>query len=187
MIRLYVDIDFKKDAQIDLPKDELRYFKSVRRGQGPVSLFNQKGQVAEGKIEGNSFVIEAVKTSEHPFYNLCVAVALPDAGVIPPIIRSLSELGVAELLFFEGERSQKAKARLNVSPRWERISIESARQCGRGKPLEIKVGDWASIEGLDDIPLKLFLDEAPLDNVKETSPLSEKALILVGPAGGWTV
>lgn len=186
MIRLYIDHSFHPGDEVRLPADELRYFRSVRRGQGEVCLFNRSGQEAKGRIKGTSFIVEAVHEIGYPIHPLSVGVALPDSKTIPMIIRSLSELGVRGLYFFDSDRSQRESAK--DFNRLEKLSIEACRQCRRPAPLEIQRVEFESEKFLKAFDQIVFLDEAPsgagahLKRSKKTS----SALVLVGPEGGWS-
>jgi len=192
MIRLYVDRDFEVGAELKLPADELRYFKSVRRGQGEVRLFNRAGQEAVGVINGSIFSILDVKKIDVPTYNLSIGVGMPESSMIPQIIRSLSELGAAEVFFFLADRSQRFKNQTALKAleiRWGRIAIESARQCGRPRPLDVSMKDWRTEEFTSSFDGRFLMDES---SVKEKqAPLAkmtkiQRILILVGCEGGWT-
>ncbi|MDB5038574.1 MAG: rsmE [Bacteriovoracaceae bacterium] len=188
MIRLYIDSKFKKGDRLEIPKDEFRYFSSVRRGQGEVILFNRIGEEALGKVSEKFFEIEEVRKIEIPLYNLTVAVALPENAVIPGIIRTVSELGAKELIFFSGKRSQAASRRLTENARFEKTSLESARQCGRGVPLQIKVAkDLLNISPPTNSQV-LFFDEASSDkkSLDEKSHSMSSVVAIIGCEGGWS-
>lgn len=193
MIRLYVDKVFKSGLQLELPAEELRYFKSVRRGQGDVRLFNRQGEEALGAVDGKVFKIDRVLKVDIPLYPLSVGVGMPETSVIPSIVRSLSELGVEELFFFEAERSQNFKKRAAVSSsvigRWAKLAVEGARQCGRPKPLEISLRSWKEKDFLKRFDRILFFDEAKSSLPSASSitvTKNQRLLALVGCEGGWT-
>lgn len=168
-----------------LPEVELRYLKSVRRGQGEIEIFNRQAQTASGVMKGSKFRIEKVNQLSFRGYPITLAVGLPENAIIPSVIRSLSELGIEKLIFFSSARSQKGRERLKANEsRWERITIESARQCGRGIPLEVGMGDWRELK---DFKHRWFCDENKGSDLSHTRlSLAEKILIVVGSEGGWT-
>lgn len=192
MIRLYWDKEFQEKDRIRLPKDEIRYYQSVRRAQGEVRLFNRFGQEASGYFEGKDFVVEAVHLVSTPTHAVRVALALPDAKVLKQIFPQLSEMGVQALSVFEAERSQAARTRkIDISSKWEKRAIESARQCGRGIPIQM---EWASLDELlehhhSESWNSLVFDECsseeagPPFSLFESSPID---CVFVGPEGGWT-
>lgn len=185
VIRLYIDQDLQVGQSAELADSELRYLKTVRRNQGEIELFNRQGQKAYGKLKGSRFLIENVETVKLPIYPITLAVGLPENSVIPLLIRSLSELGIESLRFFEGERSQKSRERLkSADARWARLAIEAARQCGRGTPLKVEVGDWRV---RDEFSAAWFCDESEsADRAREHSSALKNLLIVVGCEGGWT-
>lgn len=191
MIRLYVDQEFRVNDKIPLPQAEWRYFEKVRRGQGPVELFNRQGQVASGKIHSKSFLIAAVECRELPASGISLAVGLPEKQKLKSIITSLSEIGVEKLYFFGAQRSQSAKKRLrdlNLEV-LNQVAIESARQCARGKVLEIEIKELAVLLGLPNHS-KWVLDESDsqpgLAELRAWPRKDHKSVFFVGPEGGWT-
>ncbi len=186
MVRLYVDKKFESGAQISLPESELRYLKTVRRGQGEVRLFNQWGQEAEGILKDKKFVITQIHLIERPVWGLTVGVGLPENTVIPEVIRSVSELGAQALFFFESHRTQSFKKRVSLE-RWRRLAIEASRQCERPQPLEILEVDWKDPEFLARFSSKFLFDEAPRDEgLRIRSDPKAQVLAVFGSEGGWT-
>jgi len=186
VVRLYVPMRFEVGQRVLLPAAELRYFQTVRRGQGPVALFNREGQVAFGAIEGESFVVDKVDLSMGSVLNLRVALALPESPVVFQLVRQLSELGVKALSLFGGERSQKSKSRLSEDfhKRLEKIAIESCRQSGRSIPLEIDLINFIDLKGATETNRFLF-DE--VDSPLLKAALSDgSTLFVVGCEGGWS-
>ncbi|MBN8554828.1 MAG: 16S rRNA (uracil(1498)-N(3))-methyltransferase [Deltaproteobacteria bacterium] len=189
MIRLYFDQTFEVGARLRLPKEELHYFRGVRRGQAEATLFNRQNQIAFGRVDEDFFVIDRVEEATSPRYPLTLALGMPEASILPLVMRSISELGVKELILFEAERSQNAKARMKNLARLEKIAIESARQCGRGAPLEISTSTWTDLlKKFADFERKIFFDEAMADKsaLTSTTKNSKNILLMVGPEGGWT-
>ncbi len=186
MIRLYAPAKFEVGGEISLPPSEVRYFKVVRRGQGPVVLFNSFGQIAHGVIEGKTFSISRVELAPASSLDLRVALALPESTVVFQLVRQLSELGVKSLHLFGAERSQKFKARLSLDfkERLEKIAIESCRQSGRDRPLEIDFTVFSSLESPPEVNRLLF-DEVESANAVHFNA-AKSTLVVIGCEGGWT-
>lgn len=192
MVRLYIDTLFALGKRLKVPADELRYFKSVRRSQGQICVFNRQGQEALGQLDGSEFLVEKIESVKLPIHPLTMAIGLPENSVIPLLIRSLSELGVAELIFFEAKRSQAGKARKISSnfERWDRLAIEAARQCGRGSPLRVTFQDLQSLDGFST---RYFFDESAeiqpnisRGDSKKNDSTKAKCLSVIGCEGGWS-
>lgn len=188
-IRLYMDAPLIPQARLKVNQAEWTYFSKVRRQQGPVILFNRQAQEADAVWDGDAFVVGEVRSLENQILPIDVAVALPERKIVEDLIPSLSECGARRLILFPSERSQSPKQRLKDSPdRWERMSLESCRQSGRGRPLEVEV-----VEGIHTLhtwpaELKIVLDEASGWSTELTSFKSEPSeiLLVVGCEGGWT-
>jgi RsmE family RNA methyltransferase len=186
VVRLYAPVKFEVGGEILLSSSEMRYFKGVRRGQGPVVLFNSFGQIAHGTIEGNVFLISEVELASASSLDLRVALALPESAVVFQLVRQLSELGVRSLHLFGAERSQKSKARLSLEfkERLEKIAIESCRQSGRDRPLEIDFVHFSSLQSAPEVNRFVF-DENESSNQVDFSA-SKSTLMVIGCEGGWT-
>jgi 16S rRNA (uracil1498-N3)-methyltransferase len=171
-------------AVVALPPEEIRYLRTVRRGSHEAQLFNRAGQVAEVTIEGNLARIERVDQNPWPLHPLRVAVGLPEPSVVKQLIASLSELGIAELSFFKGDRSQASLSRLPSEEKQDRLAIEAARQCERPMPLKITTVEFESLISEPSAATTVVLDEQPAAG---SSPLGQKVnVLLVGPEGGWS-
>ncbi len=186
-IRLYFDGELKADQSIQLDAGEMRYFKTVHRAKGVVTVFNREGFEAEGRFEGKDFFIEKVKKVSSPLYSLTVALGIPENSILAVVIRSLSELGVKKIIFFGANRSQSASKRLQPSDRLDKIALESARQCGRAFPLEIGFAKNLSEVLVNEKANSLLIfDEAENSDHKNPQKLESPCLALIGPEGGWS-
>lgn len=100
------------------------------------------------------------------------------------LVEKATELGVAEVLFFEAVRSERGllqAARKRIA-RWEKIALEASQQSRRAHLPRLSETNWTSVLATDGV--KLLLDENPA-----APPLQKaegRATILAGPEGGWT-
>jgi 16S rRNA (uracil1498-N3)-methyltransferase len=174
----------------------------LRLGTGDaVQLADEKGMVHFGtinqvakewvavKITSSSLAVE--KNSSAPRITICQA--LPKGDKIDLILQKGTELGAHDFLLFGGRRSV-AKIRddqLNSKlERWNRITAEAARQCGRP---DIPVVTWrqSAVEAANDTgrELQLILWEGERENSLKDA-LSEGArpssvIVAIGPEGGF--
>ncbi len=192
MIRLYVDSHFEVGAELELPASETRYLTSVRRGMGDIEVFNRSGQVGSAERLGRTSVrITKVWESKVPLQALRMSLALPDRNLLPGLITSLSEMGVESLRFFCGDRSQAALKRissLNSESRWNKLAIESMRQCARPTPIQLQ---FAEVD-LEDLSFAsnesvFFFDEATETSESgEVKSNEDNFHVILGPEGGWS-
>ncbi len=100
------------------------------------------------------------------------------------LVEKATELGVADVLFFEAVRSERGllqAARKRIA-RWEKIALEASQQSRRAHLPRLSETNWKSVLATDGV--KLLHDENPA-----APPLQKadgRAAILVGPEGGWT-
>jgi 16S rRNA (uracil1498-N3)-methyltransferase len=187
VIRLYFDQVFEVGAELLLSKPEWHYYSKVRRGASAVEGFNRFAQCAQGRIENKYFIVESVSVVTTPQHPVTLAVGLPDNSVVSELIRSVSECGLEGLIFFGAQRSQSARKRLlHQTEKWEKLAIESARQCGRGKPLVISASESLQHLPWDQFSTRIFFDENDAGLDAHAASLKAPLLVLVGPEGGWT-
>jgi len=194
MVRLYYDGKFAPGERLKLDQAELHYWKSVKRAQGEVQIFNSEGQWARGDWQGKDFLVSEVEEAPSTLLPVTVAMALPERSVIAGVIPMLSEIGVEKLILFSAARSQTSLAKLSGSrERWERMAIESARQCLRAKPLQIEMGSWETLLRRSEA-MKLCFSEVELEtrtfSPQELDSIRKNhasVLCVFGCEGGWTV
>lgn len=200
-IRRFFHGDLANDPKrIDLPREEAKHAKRVLRlEQGDaVELFDGAGRVASGVVaavgQGVSIEVGSVRDAErsHPVIN--VAVALPKGDRAATLIEKLSELGADRVVPLITQRSvvDPGKGKLE---RFDRIALESAKQCGRAwmmtidKPTMLehvleRPGDALRLigdpdgAGVQDLPSVAGAGE---------SDAASSVVVLIGPEGGWTL
>lgn len=107
-----------------------------------VMLFDGRGREGRGAVveSGRRVVVDVPRVDEVPAPStLVVAAAVPKGRRADVMIEKLSELGVAAFQPVPFERG----VRMPASPaRFERIAVESAKQCGRARVMEIRAPGW---------------------------------------------
>jgi 16S rRNA (uracil1498-N3)-methyltransferase len=109
------------------------------------------------------------------------------------VIEKGSELGVETFFPFYCERSISRDVGAEKAARWQRIARSAAQQCGRKSvPTVIDSMPYATLlERFGEYDAVLFAWElatpAPLHRrLAEALPVSGRALVVVGPEGGFT-
>lgn len=144
------------------------------------------------KDEAAVIVVEVKKCPAEPTVYVKVLCGLPKGDKTDYIIQKSVEAGASEIIFFDSERviarPETAEKKLE---RWQRISEEAAKQCGRGIIPELK---WCksfdeALSEATETELALFMYEA---GERETLPTALKgaekiatAAIVTGPEGGF--
>ena len=160
-----------------------------------VDLFDGAGVVATGRIAGagKRLTVEVIEREERarlrPWIDL--AVAVPKGGRADGVVEKASELGADELIPVRARRGVVEPGR-GKQRRFERIAIASGKQCGRAWLLRIAPPtDLSRLLKETDHDLKLIADAraspaiTAADLVEELRR-AERALVLIGPEGGWT-
>ena len=125
-----------------------------------------------------------------------LGVGLSQLGAMDLVVQKATELGVAEIIPMETERSQGWLARKGGKERqvrWERIAQEAARQCGRNRIARVAhVAHFSQVIRQEVTPAAvrlIFWEEEARRGLREVlaarGPVSEVHL-LIGPEGGFS-
>lgn len=111
--------------------------------------------------------------------DLALAWAIVDPKTIEKTLPSLNETGIAKVVFFYGEFSQK-NFKLDFS-RLERILINSCEQCGRNDLMKFEI-----YKSLDEL-VKFYPNVALIDFEGESlDGYAGKEILAIGPEGGFS-
>ena len=195
-------IDHPVDGAATLPPEEAKHALKVLRlrpGDGVCAMDGAgrrwRGEI--GDIDGGGVrvnLLEPLPDNEAPV-RLTVYEGLPKADKLDFIAQKLTELGAAALApvrmarcvaKLDGKDGEKRRERL------EKIAREAAKQCGRGRPLQVAAPmDWrAALRAMAAHDLLLIpWEEAGGTRLKDVFALNPDARdigIVVGPEGGIT-
>jgi len=200
--RFYAENEFIED-QVSLTNEEGAHaVRSKRLRQGSlVEVFNGKGLTRRGvlKVSGAKKIFisftEPVKIDEAPAQLLAMVVSPAKGDRMTFLVEKLSELGADRLIPAVFRRSLDAGGRACTSktPKWRRTTVESAKQCGRSRLLEIcdPLKPDQIIRTFVDYDIVVLLtterESSPFQKVLSgfSSP-PKNSLIIVGPEGGFT-
>ncbi|NWG03888.1 MAG: 16S rRNA (uracil(1498)-N(3))-methyltransferase [Syntrophaceae bacterium] len=201
MPRFYVpDPQIEKDL-LKIRGNEARHILRVLRLKlgDEIMVFDGLGNEFEGTIveEASQSVVVKVKNifsskRESPI-EITMAQSLLKGEKMDTLIQKATELGVNKIIPFVSSRSiplLEKQGQLIRHHRWERIAIESSKQCGRGVIPRIEFLRSYS-EMLQMVPsnsLRLILWErkgVKLKEVLEQSKRKPEIFFIVGPEGGF--
>jgi 16S rRNA (uracil1498-N3)-methyltransferase len=147
------------------------------------------GRVVRATVEEEIFDDRAPSAA----LRIDVAQAVPKGRRMDFVIEKGSELGVETFFPFYCERSVSRDVGSEKAARWQRIARSAAQQCGRKSvPTVIDSMPYAKLlERFGEYDAVLFAWElatpAPLHRrLAEALPVSGRALVVVGPEGGFT-
>jgi 16S rRNA (uracil1498-N3)-methyltransferase len=136
-------------ALVDLPAAEARHLVRVLRlktgdevivvaADGRAYRATLETLAAPGSAVGARVRVgEAAAVPAPTIVPWTVAVALVKSGDMDLAVRLASEVGLARLIPLASERAEVKAERSGRPRRWARLAHESAKQCGRLRPLEI--------------------------------------------------
>ncbi len=194
-----------EEKTVSLSADEARHARDVLRLQpgDEVNVFDGAGKefrcaVREFARDGAVLdVLEEVEPArpESPL-NLTLGIALLKGEKFDLVVQKATELGASRIVPVATVRADVQirngdEAKRKVL-RWQRITLEAAKQCGRARLMEIEdpVGLKTLIDrAVPDGELRLMFAERngmSLAEVAHDSPAgSAKVFALIGPEGGW--
>lgn len=165
------------------PGDRLSFFDPILGVEADAEIVGSGAGSVDCELAG-------VHPSAYRAYPISLLQALAKGSKPDTTIAEATALGVERIVLLESERAvvrldeERAAAR---RVRWQRIAIEAARQCGRGK-IPVLHGPLALMDVLPQVlePRRLLLAAggAPLlERLADWQPHQAVAL-LVGPEGG---
>lgn len=188
--RYYIDGEIS-EGSLELSGDEFFHLKRVMR-QRPgerVELVNGRGALAFALIEtiANDFAllnVERVEQFSRKEQKLILLQGILKMAKNELVVEKGCELGADEILFFEGERSEKGEFSKNQMERLQKIEIAAMKQSGRLYHAEIFVEgplrDWKG-------PLVGFfgdLREGAPSLLEVALPKGDVLSLAVGPESG---
>ena len=202
--RFYVPDVVSPGERIDLPDDEASHATRVLRlGTGAaVRIFNGLGEEFEATlVEATRDRVRAevggrVEPVPEPRLGVTLVQAVPKGDRMDDVVRDAVMLGVSAiqpLVSWRCETTLAALERGRRRDRWQRISIASAKQCGRAvvPPVREPVGFERYLEAGTDAGMGLmFVEPGAASSTLTLSQLPEhppaEVAVLVGPEGGWS-
>ena len=178
-------------GRLSLPRAEAHHVRDVLRlGVGDdLELFDAAGATAAGRIvvvasDGVAVDVGPVDHAVRPSVALTVAAAVPKGDRADWMVEKLSELGVARFVPVAAGRSVVVPGGRNKVERWERLAVESAKQCRRAGVMVVDAVTpvAAVLAGPAGWILSTAGDVRPAAGMAVPAELT----VLVGPEGGWT-
>jgi len=185
--------------------DEAHHIASVKRLEAgdEITLFDGVGHEYRAEIVGVERrptikvvvdVKEEAKIDRTPAIEIALASAIPKGKRAELIIQKCAELGLNLFIPMHCSRSvvnimTRAETKMR---KWQRISIEASKQCGRNRIMEIaRPAEFEEVlELLPRYDLKLIAtaDEraAPLRRILRSGEGFKSVIYLIGPEGGFT-
>lgn len=208
MDRFYVErgADLRSGARLRIGGGEAHHMRVKRVGPGDrVRLFDGGGREVEAEVRSlgrggaEVEVIEEVRGAAAPAVAVTVGLAVPKGKRTQVFLEKATELGVAAVFPLVTSRTQggaREAAGAVASERWRRTTIEAAKQSGALRlPELLAPRDLADVveearAGREEgaAALRLILDPSPAARPLREAlarPRPERAIVLVGPEGGF--
>ncbi len=155
----------------------------VPRGE-EILLFSKEGTEARARlvgVEGKRALVEILERYEPTERStpLVLVQALTRKPAWERILRMATELGATEIRGFVGERSV---AQGLHRPRWEKILLAAAGQCGRSTPPTLHTHDSLN-SALNDLPENTHRYMLTPGADRRPTP-TDGTVLLIGPEGG---
>lgn len=206
MIRLFSEIIIGANDRYTLDETESRYIRDVLRMRAGEKVIvcdpermEYEGTVTDPASKHVELRLKPGKPNNtEPMYRISLCQGLPKGDKMTSIIQKAVELGASEIRPVSCARSVvriETRDAADKVQRWQKVSLEAARQSGRGivpivtDPASFReaVDDACSRAGLVLIPweeersVSLFEVLEPLASGRERSPIS----VFIGPEGGF--
>lgn len=204
MARFFVDPQNIREDRVVITGEDVRHITRVLRLTKGDRLTVTTGLSADYRVEITATskdevigrVVEVTSIDREPELKVIMVQGLPKGDKMDLIVQKSTELGVAAIIPVETRRAvvrlEGAKAGQRVE-RWQRIALEAAKQCRRGRIPEVHpVASWYSAleavpggalavvpwEGEGELSLKRVLHGTG------ASGKPREVWIFIGPEGG---
>lgn len=162
-----------------------------------VGVFDGSGREWLGRVNtltasaGTIDIVSEVGALPEPPVRITMALGVLKGDQMDHAVRDATALGAAEILPMTSQhgavpaRATKSGAALD---RWQRIALASAKQCGRSTvPTVHAVQSFDEVLALDPAAMKLIcvIDESGHAAFPDRLSRPTRAVVLVGPEGGW--
>ncbi|MDQ2084991.1 16S rRNA (uracil(1498)-N(3))-methyltransferase [Herbivorax sp. ANBcel31] len=204
MSRFFVNGENIFPDSIDITGEDVVHIKKVLRLKNGDNITVSDGMgtdyyVKIEKIDSDKVttkIINSEKNKSEPSVNITLFQALPKSDKMDFIIQKGVELGAKKIVPVITERTvvkiSKNKDYKKKHQRWNRISMEAAKQCKRGRvpQIEYPMTFKDAIDSLTDESLKILPYEKE-KSIKMKRILSNKSnikdiFIFIGPEGGFS-
>jgi len=141
-------------------------------------------QITKKYIKGK--VLHKIEVEENPI-EVELFLGIPNRpSKVDELMEAITELGVKRFIpVITKNTAVKEKDILKKIPKWEKISLNSIKQCGRLFPVEIK--EPVSLEGIEtEAERKVLFYEKEKERKLEVGVKCKKVAVIVGPEGGFT-
>jgi 16S rRNA (uracil1498-N3)-methyltransferase len=204
MPRFFISSKDIFDDNINVTGEDYNHIKKVLRLKCGELITLSDGEgleyVAEIVEFGDGFVhtkvVESFKNTTEPPIKVTLYQGLPKSDKMDFIIQKSVELGITKIVPVLTERTvvrlDSEKDALKKCERWNRISLEAAKQCNRGiiPKIEIPISFKEAIKQTENKALSLIPYEKEAKNslkqiLKRVDSISEIS-VFIGPEGGFT-
>ena len=203
MRRFFVDKTSILSGRATISGSDMRHIQTVLRLKpgDEILLFDGQGSEYVARITENRrdktvlLILQEYSSNSESRLQLSIGQALLKARKMDYIVRQLTELGAFAFLPFVAERSVPGPSTERLSERqqrWEVITRESIKQCGRFRALHISpvVSFQDLISSHQSYDLKIVFHHSSssigLESILEAPLNVGRVLALVGPEGGFT-
>ena len=177
--------------------DHAHITRVLRLGPGdPITVFDEKSFEYEGRIKNISTrnieveVLDSRRAGTEPELELNLFQAILKGNKMDRVVRETTQLGVSGIFPVVSQRTL-VRSTAKVA-RWNRIALESTKQCGRTTPPRVaEPADFASsLDAASGSEIRIILHENPTDSLGNYMASRDRRAgsinIFVGPEGGFS-
>jgi len=200
MRRFFVQPDDISGQGAIITGDEAHHLRHVLRLKtgARITMFDGTGRTYEGKVTAlTPEVTVEIDRFNRPVENrpsLHLAQALIKPKKTDLVVQKATELGVDSIIIFTSAYCSTNEPSESKQERWQRIAMESCKQCNRAVPPKINplatITDCFEIAAGHDLKIIFWEESADLNlkdiekQIKKKPPLS--MFFMIGPEGGLT-
>ena len=192
------------DGKIRIIEDASHITKVLRMSEGDeIIVFDGTGKEYKARLDVISqkeclaSVVSEEFSSAEPSVKVSVFQGIPKSGKMETIIQKVVELGAYQIVPVEMERcvvKLDGKSRVEKAKRWNKVSVEAAKQCGRSvipkvlEPIEYnKALEMMSELDLAIMPYEVLGHDGEKGLKELLQSFNGKSVgVIIGPEGGFS-
>ena len=196
--RFFAPISAFRDRDITLPPAESHHLSNVLRlGEGDcANVFDGEGKeyictVLDAGMPSKLKIDEMITGPVESPIRIILAQSLLKGEKFDLVVQKSTELGVVSIIPILTEHSEFRVHQDSVSKRlerWNRISLEAVKQCGRRRLVDIRA-PMTLEQSVRQAGPSLYFNQRggmPINLALEETKHSKNITLFVGPEGGWS-
>ncbi len=203
MRKFFVEDSTIKNNKVFISGEDVNHIKNVLRLKVGDNIIVSNGKCSEYEVQIKDIssiiegqIIQKIENNSEPSVDITLFQGIPKGEKMELIIQKAVEVGVKKIIPVITERvivKLDEKSAEKKAERWQKISEQAAKQCGRNVIPEVSqpISYNQALKILESYDLALVLYEKEKDKtlkeiLSELSNIPQRIAVFIGPEGGFS-